>query len=636
MLLFFARRTALCAVLAATMLATDATAQLSPGKPAPPIKARDIVDRAVDLDALAQADGRKLLIVYFFSPQAGEELAHKLRLLHRRYGGKELEVVAVGMESDEARLKGFAEELGLNYHVVSEASMSNADWLAQIDGLPLTLFVMANKDRIIERVLRGGGQSQVNLLTQVAESFFVRGDMAEAEAVLEQAVAGGEAEVPGRELKGYIYALSGKLDEAEKEFAAIDDTAGLAKVALERGDLERAVELGRAAPSGYGKAVAAEALLRSGEVAEAADAADAAVAGAAADWQRSEAHTVHGRIAQERGDLDTAVAGYREAQALDPHNVVPLSNEAEVRRRQGALEEAATVLERAQTVRPSDDLSAMMLAQVRRQMEEQNDTERAKLVQSQIADLSARFKEVREAGLPAADSWTTRPLVLALLPAGQADGVFFKRAGIEVALQRELESRLQAEGRVQVVDRSVLDQLLQELNLGTSELASADTQRRLGQVLSAGLLGVMEFAQLGNETLMYLRLIDTETTAIAHQLSTPVREDALRGTVDTVVAKVLEAVSTDRALKGLVADAGSADTVLINLGRKHGVQGGQRFSVFAEGDPVEAGGRIIAHKQKKVGTLVVTELQDEYSVCRLEDGDADTPLAKDMKIRSAD
>lgn len=626
------RSVAALIVLAA--LTGTAAAQIVPGQPAPPIKAQDIAARPVDLEALATTEGRKLLIVYFFSPQAGEEIAHKLRQLHRRYGGKELEIVAVGMESDEARLKAFSEELGLNYHVVSDARLSNAAWLDQIEGLPLTLFVMATKDRIIERVLRGGGQSQINLLTQVAESFFVRGDLAEAEAVLGQAVASGEAEEPGRELKGYIYALSGKLDEAEREFAAIEDNAGLAKVALERGDLDQAVALGGAAGPGYGQAVAAEALLRAGKVAEAEQAAQAAVAGAGTGWQQSEAHTLRGRVAQERGDMELAVAGYREAQALDPHNVIPLSNEAEVRRQQGQLEEAAAVLERARTVRPDDDLSGIMLAQIRRQLQEQNDTERAKLVQAQIADLSARFKDIRAAGAPAADGWTTRPLVVAILPARAGDGVFFKRAGVEVALQRELETRLQADGRVSVVDRTVLDQLLQELNLGTSELASADTQRRLGQVLSAGMLGVIEFAQLGRETTLYLRLIDTETTAIAHQLSLPVREEALRETVDALAAQVIERVAGDRSLKGLIADATDEATVIINLGRKHGVEAGQRFTVFAEGEPVEAGGRVIAHKQKKVATLVVTEVEDEYSVSRVE-GAAEAPLESNMKIRSA-
>jgi predicted TPR repeat methyltransferase len=45
---------------------------------------------------------------------------------------------------------------------------------------------------------------------------------------------------------------------------------------------------------------------------------------AAPSWQRADAFTVQGRVAQETGDTAAAVKDYREAQALDPYDVVPL------------------------------------------------------------------------------------------------------------------------------------------------------------------------------------------------------------------------------------------------------------------------------------------------------------------------
>jgi tetratricopeptide (TPR) repeat protein len=622
--------------------AGTAMAQLSQGTPFPEIKAKDLKNESVDIAALAAAQGRKVVIVHFFTPASGEAMAHKLRLLDRRHGGKEIEILAIGMETDEAILKAFSEDMGLEYHIVSRTSLENAPWLDSVTALPLTLFVRTDENKIIDTVLRGGGSTQADFLRTVAEKFFQQGAAEDAVALAEESVANGESEAASRELKGYALALSGRLDDAEQEFAAIDSKTGLAKVALDRGEFETAIAKATESGDAYAQTIIAEAQLRVGNTDAAATAAAEATklaAGtgddAAPSWQRADAFTVQGRVAQETGDTAAAVKDYREAQALDPYDVVPLSNEAEVHRSEGKLDEAKAVLEKAGQVRPEDDLTKMLLARVEEQLQEQTDVERRKVIQGQIADLSERFKTGQAAGTAPADNWTSRPLVLAFLPSTQAKGVFFDRVGTDVALQREIEVSLQSGGKVSVVDRQVLDQLLQELNLGSSELASADTQRRLGQVLSAGLLGVLEFAQVGPDTVLYLRLIDTETTQIVHQISEPVNESALRANVTSIAENILTKVAQDKPLQGLIADAAAPDSVLINLGGKHGVTAGQVFNIIVDGEPVEAGGKVIAYRPKKVGTLEVTTVETDYSVCTATLSDAGVTLAKDMKVRQS-
>lgn len=618
-----------------------AVAQLAQGKPVPPIAATDLNHEPVDISTMAASQGRKVVIVHFFTPASGEAMANKLRLLDRRHGGKEIEILAVGMDSDEAILKAFSEDLGLKYHIVSRTSLENAPWLDSITTLPLTLFVRTDENKIIDTVLRGGGSSQADFLRTVAEKFFQQGAGDDAVEIADMALANGETEKGSRELKGYALALSGRLDDAESEFAAIDSKAGLAKVALDRGEYDKAIATAEQSDDAYAKTILAEAQLRAGDTQAAALAAENATKLAAEQpesvpqWQQADAYTVKGRVAQESGQNDAAVKEYQEAQALDPYDVVPLSNEAEVHRSEGKLEEAQAVLTKAEQVRPDDDLTKMMLARVEQQMKEQSEVDRQKLIQTQIADLSSRYKANTAAGTVASDPWTTRPLVLAFLPSTQAKGVFFDRVGTDVALQREIESALQGSGKVSIVDRQVLDQLLQELNLGSSELASQDTQLRLGQVLSAGMVGAMEFAQNGPDTTLYLRIIDTETTQIVQSLSEPLEANNLRGTVERIAAKILEKVAKDKPLQGLIADAPGTDNVLINLGTRHGVAPGQVFSIIVDGDPIEAGGKVIAYRPKKVGTLTVNTVENDYSVCTATLTDTTVELTKDMKIRQS-
>jgi curli biogenesis system outer membrane secretion channel CsgG len=86
-------------------------------------------------------------------------------------------------------------------------------------------------------------------------------------------------------------------------------------------------------------------------------------------------------------------------------------------------------------------------------------------------------------------------------------------------LTTQLADHLNASGRVKVVDRVVLDRLLAELNLGTSDLADPETALRLGRVMAARIMGTGILFTMPGDTLVNLRLVDTETSAIAKTLT---------------------------------------------------------------------------------------------------------------------
>lgn len=627
-------------LLAATMLACPNTARADffVGDPCPDIQAEDVFGSAVNLNAILEKRP-DLVILYFFKPDTGEAIAAKLQALKRMYSQEDLAIIALGMKSDQNALKLFAERMKIQYYLLADNVINQQKWYGNVDVTPLTLFIYT-PERTIERVIRGGNEKQANLLREVAENLYQQRKTDKALAVASAALESGEDESSVKEISAHALLAEGKIDEAEKEFGQIGNQAGIAKVALERGDYEAAIAAAdKAGDDGYALAVKGQAQLKSGELEAAEETLKMASNAPIEGWKKSEAVNAQGRLAHTTGDLDGAIGAYTEAQSLDQYNVAALSNEGAAYRERGGendLVMAKAKLEQATTIR-NDELSALMLQQVQAEIEEANDIKRGELIQNLITDLSKRYEELKAKGeAEPTDTWSSRPVVLAFLP-GETKGRFvFDRAGTDVVLQREIESQVQGKNGIQVVERVMLDKLLQELNLGSSELASSDTQRRLGQVLSAGHLGFIDFAQMGSETLLYLRLIDSETTSIFFQTSAAIDENNPRAVVESVVGALAEKLATAEPLQGLIADAASNDAVMVNLNRKHGTKEGMVFNILEEGEPIKVGGKVIAHRQKPVGRLTITSVEDDYAIgtaSNLRDG---VTLAPEMKIKEVE
>lgn len=623
------------ACLAMVLGAGLARADFFEGDPCPDIAAEDVFGNAVNLDAILEKNP-DLVILYFFKPDTGEAIAAKLQALKRMYSADDLAIIALGMKSDQNSLKSFAERMKIKYYLLADNVINTQTWYGDVDITPLTLFVFT-PDRTIERVIRGGNAKQANLLREVAENLYQQRKTDKAAAVTSVALESGEDANAVKELTGHILLAEGKLDEAEKEFGQIGSQSGLAKVALERGDLDGAIAAAdKAGDDGYALAVKGQAQLKAGNLEAAGETLKMASNAPIEGWKKSEAVNANGRLAHSSGDIDGAIAAYSEAQSLDQYNVAALSNEGAAYRERGGEKDlvmAKATLEKAGAIR-DDELSALMLQQVKAEIEEANDIKRGELIKSMISDLGKRYAELKANGeAEPVDSWSTRPVVLAFLP-GETKGRFlFDRAGTDMVLQREIESQVQGKNGIQVVERIMLDKLLQELNLGSSELTSSDTQRRLGQVLSAGHLGFIDFAQMGAETLLYLRLIDSETTSIFFQTSVTVDESNPRAVVASVVEELTAKLASAEPLQGLIADAASNDAVIVNLNKKHGAKEGMVFNILEDGDPIKVGGKVIAHRQKPVGRLTLTAVEDDYAVGTASNLREGVTLAGEMKIK---
>jgi len=630
------------AALAALLIAATAWAQPDRGAEAPVFRAIDVRDQTVDLaDELAKEPDP--LVLFFFTPDHGRDLAERLREVH----GKLAKVIAVGLKADADALRAFAEDLRISYYVIENSPELNADALyGPFQVLPVTIFITS--DKTILKVITGGGEGQANVITRIAETHLQKArsvaDEAQraaraeaARSAAEIAMAQHEDAGEARQIVGYAHAAEGKLDEAERAFDAIASIEGKAYVALERGDLDRAAELAASAGSAYAQAVRGKALMRQGRLDEAAQAFNAAAEQDAADWQRAEALAGRGRLRQQAGDTDAALQDYQQAIAMDAFNADALSNAGDAYRSAGDLEAAQRIMERAAARGVQDDLMAMMLRQIQEDRAAGADAARSEMISRQVKDLEARYREQRAAGTDRpVDEWTSPPMVMAFLPGEMAAQAFFERAGADVVLRRELAARIGADPRVQVVDREMIDRLLDELNLGSSELADPDTQIRLGRLLAARMLGFIDFAQAGPDTTMFVRLVNTETTAIDAQAAQDVTRAAdCARTVQETADALVAALNQAHPLQGLIALVEDGE-ILINLGEAHGVKPGDQFAVLKGGASVQVGGRTLQRPMTEIAALRVTAVEGDLSVCELipESVEGDVELAAEMKVRA--
>jgi hypothetical protein len=233
------------------------------------------------------------------------------------------------------------------------------------------------------------------------------------------------------------------------------------------------------------------------------------------------------------------------------------------------------------------------------------------------------------------DTWSTRPQVIAFLQSTSSSSVFFERAGMEMVIKREIEARVAADPRVQVVERDMLEALLQELNLGSSEIADSNTQLQLGKVLAARMIGILEFSRFGKDNVMNTRLADTQTTEVHPLPMVQIKdgaslEEIVQSSVDAIIARFVEG----RELRGLIGNDPTDENMIVNLGKVHGVTQGMRFDVVKEGEPMKIGGRVVGNVQVLVAVIEVVSVEEQYSICKLvmKKGD-DVVLAGEMKVK---
>ncbi|MGH7822707.1 MAG: CsgG/HfaB family protein, partial [Candidatus Binatia bacterium] len=194
------------------------------------------------------------------------------------------------------------------------------------------------------------------------------------------------------------------------------------------------------------------------------------------------------------------------------------------------------------------------------------------------------------------------------------------RDGLSEAFLLNLTRALQESGRVKVVEREIIDKLLAELKLGSSELADPATRLKLGRVLAASVIGTGGWYAAEGRSELQLRLIDTETTDVRSTLSEPLANPGEIGSfAEKIAGKITSTLKAGYPLRGKIASVESEE-IIVGVGKKHGAQTGLQFKVVEDGDPIQVDGEVIGHKQRTVGTLELTKVEDGFAYAKSVSG----------------
>ncbi len=212
--------------------------------------------------------------------------------------------------------------------------------------------------------------------------------------------------------------------------------------------------------------------------------------------------------------------------------------------------------------------------------------QRSEMLRTLIKQISeGKATKTNQAGRVAEDF--ARPRIIACLgPQARAGGDASQALLYQICLRTELEK----DGTARVIERERLEDILQELNLGTSDLADRRAQLKIGQLLPASLLLLGDLFPEGDGESVALRLVDSETSAITASFDMTRTGHVAIAAVSAPVIKDLEmAIRGVRPLKARVFET-KGTNIVAGAGRFHGTKAGQEFDVVQR-KSVEVGGQ---------------------------------------------
>ncbi len=611
----------------------EGVAALKKGTPLPNFQLASIDGKRFSNNSFS---GPKPGVIYLFKTQKCKTclkgLDH-LKSVNREFG-KEMTIIAIGKD-DKKPLSRFANGLGLDFPVLPGDKALFKTFRASL--LPTTLLV--GPDSRVIRVIHGGGKHVADMLTTLAENQLQRKNSASAKKLFLRASKTGSS-VVARAGIAYSHLKSGEEAEAEKSFRqmasskdrvlAIQGKEGLAELMFKKGQKEEALKivnevLTESPKRTMANLVKGKVLYAKGQKKE----AEKALVLASADnidsdfaWQKAEANLALGNM--HMGDKKSSIAlkSYKKAAVENPYLAEALSNQGVALKEMGEPEKALEVFKSMKKIHPDHHLVHSLLRQAQSAIAQKQDLEYQKYVDGMVKDLVTRFRS-QQASHTKSDDWTSPIGAVSILGfQNNQSGSLMGHIGMEGILKDELAREL-ADRNVSVVEREVLDKVMAELKLGSSELANKKTQTKLGKITAAHILATGSFYDAEKGSLATMRLVETETTDIFLALSKKEKNVLKPGALaaewaDRIAARIKEQFP----LKGRIVKIKPKE-VIINLGKRHAVTKGMVFNVLSKGEAIDLGDGEVEYDFSPIGQIKVTRVRHKMAFAKIVSKEGD-------------
>lgn len=191
----------------------------------------------------------------------------------------------------------------------------------------------------------------------------------------------------------------------------------------------------------------------------------------------------------------------------------------------------------------------------------------------------------------------------------QGEGFETKDMGIIVA--EWFITALVKAGRFDVIERGLIQKLLEEQKLSMTGLVDATTATKIGKFLGVKIIISGSVMKLQNVIEINARIIDVETASII--AAENVKSTAAVRLQDLVV-QMSEKIIKNFPLEGYIVNK-SDSKVTIDLGRLAGVKEEMEFSVYKEGKIIKhpKTGAIIDVQRIETGKIIITDVRDKIA-----------------------
>ncbi|MEW6380073.1 MAG: tetratricopeptide repeat protein [bacterium] len=614
--------------------------QIAPGQSAPLFSLKDIAGKSHDL---AQMKNQPMIILYFFDAESrpSQEGIVSLNQLARQYKGYDLTTLAITL-SPRAKIDQFRKQTDLGFPIIQDQSgISDRYQARQI--LP-TVCIIGPGLRVLDH-FQGGGKTTEVMLVRLAERELQRKQTTLAKAISAEVVKKNPHNTRAKTVAGYAALREGNLKQAQEVFqnlakdsgqAEVLGKEGLAAVHVQKGEAARALELAReiehkAPERSYVHVIKGDILASQDKKQEAEAEYQKAIAKKDAEpYQEAVRHNQLGRLYASSGQYQKARELYDQAVAIDPYYIEGTTNKGITYQKEGNWDKALESFQQAVTLDKGDTFAVVLAKKAQEMLEFQKDNERKKRVDQLVKDLAERYRSQEKSRPKDEDTWTSRPMIISFVDF-QEKGGLAERDGFSTVMTSQLSDSLTASNRVQVVERVLIERLMEELNLGSSDLADQETALKLGRVLAAKLIGTGSLFYLPNGTLLNLRLIDSETSAIPLVITRQISPQAsLEKELYALNRQILRTVMEKYPLHGYLVEV-TGDQALVNLGSRQGVVQGTRFEVLEEGKPITYKGKTLQSSPKIIAQAEVVRVEPD--LCHIRIISQERPLKTDDKVQ---
>lgn len=630
-----------CALLFFTLWPLYCPAQFNPGETAPDFTLEDVYGRPYQLASMAD---NTLIVLYFFdtASSSSQEGLLTLNKLLKQFEGTELLVWGI-TKSGKNSVSDFIVANKASFPVMLDqkgiSGMYNAEFI-----LP-TIYILGPQRKVID-VFQGGGESTEKMLVRLAERELQRDAPLVAQAISLEVQNENPDSLEAKTVYGYAALKADKVDEAEDIFNDLAQSSGegeilgnegLVTVYAKKGKVKKAMELAEiveeiAPERGAVNVVKGDILMAQGKKEEALAQYEMGTGKPAGTLeQKADAHNKLGRLYASLDNFDQARINYDQTVQLDPYNLVAMSNKGVTYQKEGQLDKALEMFEQALSIRQNDQFSAVLAKKTREMLALQKNIAEKERIDRLVKELAARFHSQASIFPSFKDTWTSRPMILSFVDF-QEKGGLSERDGMSMVLTSQLSEQLNQSGRVQVVERIIMDRLLEELNLGSSDLADPETALKLGRILAAKIVTTGSLLNLPDATMLNMRLIDTETTAISKVVTKKLAPDALNleNEMEWLNREILQTIIHKYPLQGFIVQV-SGDQAILNIGAKQGVVLGSTFEAIEEGEPIKYKGKKLKGLPKTIGKLEVVMVEPD--MCSVRILEQSRPLQRDDKVR---